>query len=152
MRASPRGAPSAALALLCALLLAGCAAAQSEVSVFRIARGDCFDDAPAGTALEQVDVVACEEPHDNEVFAVVEHPAEAAAAFPGSDAIVSYAESACTEPYRDYVGTAYERSRYSIFPIVPSAATWERGDRQIVCALYDHEAGPVTGSVRDSAR
>lgn len=141
------------VALLLAAVLAGCGGGSegAEVSVFQIRPGDCFDDEAAGGQLSQVDVLPCARPHDNEVFAIVEDPAPPDAPFPGSEAVRDAAETRCEEPFAPYVGIAYAQSRYSIFPIVPSQATWERGDRQIICALYDHEAGKLTGSVRGSA-
>lgn len=138
-------------------LLAGCGGGggggggESDVPVFLIRPGDCFNDPPPERQLEQVDVVTCEQPHDNEVFATVAHPAPRDEAFPGRDAVVAYAEQACPQPFADYVGATYDQSRFTLFPIVPSATTWERGDRQVICALYDHEAGKLTGSARGSA-
>lgn len=144
---------AAAAAALC-LLAAGCGGGGEggDVSVFRIRPGDCFNDPPPERQLQQVDVVACEQPHDNEVFATVAHPAPEAAEFPGREVVVAYAEQACPEPFAAYVGANYDQSRYSLFPIVPSADTWGQGDRQIICALYDHEAGKLTGSARGSAQ
>jgi hypothetical protein len=152
-RPAPRSRRSHALAALLAVLLAACGGGDggTDTSVFRIRPGDCFNDPEPGRQLDQVDVTPCDQPHDNEVFGVVEHPA-ADIPFPGHDAIVAHAEQACPAPFADYVGMAYDQSRFSLFPIVPSAETWTQGDRQIICALYDNEAGKLTGSVRGSAR
>jgi len=141
-------------AVLCVALAAcgGGAEPGSETSVFRIRPGDCFNDPPAERQLDQVDVVRCDQPHDNEVFAAIEHPAAPEEPFPGRDALVGYAEQGCPEPFADYVGATYDQSRFSLFPIVPSADTWAKGDRQIICALYDHRAGKLTGSVRGSGQ
>lgn len=134
------------------LLVAGCGGGGTDTSVFRIRPGDCFDDPSPGRQLRQIDVTPCVQPHDNEVFGTVEHPATADVAFPGHDAIVAHAEQACPAPFVEYVGMAYDQSRFSLFPIVPSAESWAKGDRQIICALYDNEAGKITGSVRGTAR
>lgn len=134
------------------LCLAGCGGGGEDVSVFRIRPGNCFNDPPPERQLEQVDVVACEEPHDNEVFATVTHPAPEGEAFPGREAVVAYAEQTCPQPFAEYVGSTYDQSRFTLFPIVPSADTWEAGDRQVICALYDHQAGKRTGSARGSAQ
>lgn len=140
-----------AIGITAALLLSACGGGDtSETSVFRIRPGDCFNDPAADRELEQVDVVPCDEPHDNEVFATLEHPPTPDDIYLGRDAIVGYAEQACPEPFNAYVGVAYQRSRFSLFPIVPSEATWAEGDRQIICALYDHQAGKLTGSMRGS--
>lgn len=143
------------IVLLCAAV-AGCesggGSGGSDVSVFRIRPGDCFNDPPPERQLEQVDVVPCDQPHDNEVFATVDHPAPEGDAFPGREAVVAYAEQACPAPFAEYVGATYDQSRFTLFPIVPSADTWAAGDRQVICALYDHQAGKLTGSVRGSAQ
>lgn len=136
---------------LVALLAAGCGGGAAEdVALFRLRPGDCFDDPPDERRLEQVDVVPCEQPHDNEVFATVTHPAPDGEDFPGRDTMIAYAEQACPQPFADYVGAGYDQSRYTLFPIVPSAETWANGDRQVICALYDHQAGKMTGSARGS--
>lgn len=149
----PTPLAAVAFALLC-LAAAGCGGGggEDDVSVFQIRPGNCFNDPPAERQLEEVDVVACEEPHDNEVFATVRHPAAEGEAFPGREAVVAYAEQACPQPFAEYVGSTYDQSRFTLFPIVPSADTWAAGDRQIICALYDHQAGKLTGSVRGSAQ
>lgn len=147
-------APLAALLALLCVAVAACGGdgGGSEVSVFRIRPGDCFNDPPPERQLEQVDVVPCEQPHDNEVFATVEHPAPESEVFPGREAVVAYAEQACPGPFAEYVGATYDQSRFTLFPIVPSADTWAAGDRQVICALYDHQAGKLSGSVRGSAQ
>lgn len=154
MRPQATRAQAAALALALGVLTAGCGGGGSgtDTSVFRIRPGDCFDDPEPGRQLEQVDVTSCEEPHDNEVFATVDHPADYDVPFPGHDGVVAYAEHACPAPFAEYVGIGYDQSRYSLFPIVPSEETWVKGDRTIICALYDNETGKLTGSVRGTAR
>lgn len=150
--------PGVVVALLLPLLLtlAACGGdggdGDGAMSVFRIRPGDCFDDPPPERQLEQVDVVPCDQPHDNEVFGTVEHPAASGEPFPGREAVVAYAEQACPAPFADYVGAGYDQSRFTLFPIVPSADTWAEGDRQVICALYDHQAGKLTGSMRGSGQ
>lgn len=144
---------AAAGVLALGVLVAGCGrGGGTDTSVFRMRPGDCFDDPSPGRQLRQVDVTPCAQPHDNEVFGTVEHPAAGDVGFPGHDAIVAHAEQACPAPFAEYVGLAYDQSRFSLFPIVPSAESWAKGDRQIICALYDNEAGKITGSVRGTAR
>jgi hypothetical protein len=151
-RARARRAIAALPAALALLVAAGCGGGGIDTSVFRIRPGDCFDDPAPGRQLRQVDVTPCDQPHDNEVFATVEHPAGADFPFPGHDGVVAHAEQACPGPFAAYVGIAYAQSRFSLFPIVPSRESWAKGDRQIICALYDNEAGKLTGSVRGTAR
>lgn len=153
-RPAPRTRRLHALAALLGMLLSACGGDDggTDTSVFRTRPGDCFDDPEPGRQLGQLDVTPCDQPHDNEVFATVDHPAPADMPFPGHDGVVAYAEQACPAPFAAYVGIAYAQSRFSLFPIVPSQESWVKGDRQIICALYDNEAGKLTGSVRGTAR
>jgi hypothetical protein len=123
-----------------------------EVSAFDLANGDCFD--ASGDEVDTVTVVDCESPHTYEVFAVFDHEAGTDAPYPGDDALLEYADSACQPYFEDYVGIAYDDSEYWITSVTPSQETWEgSGDREIVCALKLGEAAQeTTGSAEGSGR
>lgn len=131
---------------LLVLLLAGCA---SEGNVFSLAVGDCFDD-PSESAgeISDVAIVDCTEPHDNEVFHVID---VADGTFPGDAALAEQAQAECLPAFEAYVGTTYEESALDVFPITPTAGSWEAGDRQVVCALYDVDLAKLTGSMQGTA-
>lgn len=131
-------------------LALGACGGGDGVSVFGLEVGDCFDD-PDGQTVEEVPAVDCGEPHDNEVFALVAHPATPDEGFPGRDAVVATAEELCAGPFEEYVGRSYEESRLYLFPITPSQETWADGDREIVCALYEQDEGKMRGSRRGAA-
>lgn len=138
----------ATLTMLLALSLAGCGLLGGEGNVFELAVGDCFDNAEGSDAeVSDVPIVDCAEPHDNEVF----HSFEAAEGdFPGDDALVEQAEAECLPAFAEYVGAEYADSTLDIFPITPTSGSWENGDREVICALYDVDLEKLEGSMQGS--
>ncbi len=86
------------------------------------------------------------EPHDNEVFAVFDYTETDT--FPGSDAMNAAATDLCIAQFQDYVGVAYTDSPLEVFPITPTEASWESGDREVICSLYNSDFSKLTGSMR----
>ncbi len=114
-----------------------------ETSVFDLEVGDCFS--ASGDPVATVTVIDCEDAHIYEVFAVFDHEADDAQAYPGDDAILEYADSRCQPLFEDYVRTDYQTSIYWITSVTPSEETWDHGDdREIVCTLKLGEAGDET--------
>ena len=70
------------------------------VALDSLTEGDCYAYADGGF----VDVVACEEAHDGEVFAALVHPAGADAPYPGAGELDSYALEECTAAYAERAG------------------------------------------------
>ena len=132
--------------LLLVFVLAIFAAACSEDNVFSLEVGDCFDDeaAPGTEAVEisSVPIVECDQPHDNEVFAVFDLPD---GDFPGQAAVETSALDGCIERFEPYVGQPYETSLLEVYPIYPSSGSWDQGDQEVVCALYDSSLAKLTG-------
>ena len=133
--------------LVVALVAAGCGLLDRG-NVFELAVGDCFDD-PGIERVNEVEMVDCAQAHDNEVFHVVTLTGED---FPGEDDLFAQAQEACLGAFTAYVGSPYETSRLDVFPITPSLRSWEEGDRDIVCSLYDVDGDELEGSMRDSGR
>jgi hypothetical protein len=119
-------------------------------SVFDLEVGDCYD-LPSGDVVEEVQVVDCDEPHDQEVIALVQHPAGPDEAFPGGEEIGDFADDECIAEFERYVGVSYADSELLGFTLMPTAETWPVGDREIVCAVY-LEDGQLDGSVAGSER
>lgn len=136
-----------------ALAVALAAAACSQGNVFSLDEGTCFDDVAAfgdgeAAEVEDVPVVACSEPHDNEVYATFDLEGEE---FPGDAAVTDAADTGCLERFEDYVDRDYQTSRYVFSHLVPSERTWDvAGDREVVCFLYDMELEPLEGSAEGS--
>ena len=118
----------------------------SQQSVFDLAVGDCFDDPDTSGQIGSVQSVGCDQPHDNEVFALITHPGTGD--YPGEDEITSFGSQQCQgAAFVNYVGSDYPSSRYFVTTLYPTAESWADGDREIVCALFVPDE-TLTGSAR----
>jgi hypothetical protein len=121
-----------------------------DASVFALEVGDCFnDDAAAGDIVSEVPVTPCSEPHDNEIY--FEY-SMTDASFPGQTAALESASLRCLDEFDAFVGIPYLDSELDIFPITPTAESWEQGDRIVYCALYALDLSKLEGSMRGSRR
>jgi len=124
-----------------------------ETSVFELEVGDCFS--ADSDAVESVLVVDCEQSHHYEAFFIFDHEAGPDEAYPGDQEILEFADSECRPPFEEFVGNDYETSLWYITSVTPSAETWARGDREVICALdqqdSDGQAIEVTGSAEGTA-
>lgn len=136
-----------AVAAVIALALVACSGSE----VFALEVGQCFQD-PGGDAevVTDIEVVGCEEPHDNEVFHVFELEGDD---FPGQDAAAAAAEDACYgATFEDYVGQPFATSEVEVFAITPTRESWEKADdREVVCVLKVPDER-VEGSLQGSGR
>lgn len=139
--------------VLTVALAAAAGACEDEGDVFSLEVGTCFNDtesALAGGETSNVPVVECDEPHDNEVFALVELEGDE---FPGNDTVRQVGNEKCLAEFEDYVGLDYPSSRYAAGPyLTPTEESWERAnDREVICALWDANLEKLEGSARGSA-
>lgn len=127
----------------------------ASVSVFDLAVGDCFSvpDAAADAAAQvgEVKLVGCDQPHENEVFALRNHPGGFGEPYPGEDQVSGWAEDNCRPQFDAYVGTDYTRSRYYFTTLYPTQESWDHGDREVICILYV-PAELTTGSAQGSGQ
>ncbi len=117
--------------------------------------GQCFTESlvPQGELLvHAVQVLDCAQPHDGEVYAVVTLDAGPAEPFPGETAMARDASSRCLSRFEPFVGLEYATSQLRIAVLRPTATTWVRPDRTVVCSLYDEALHPLTRSMRASGR
>ncbi len=112
--------------------------------------GDCYLEPAVSDSgiVYGVQLVACEELHLAEVFAVLSHPAPSGP-YPGDEEMNEDAGEMCLAEFEDYVGEPYETSPYYFTYVYPLADNWDRGDRLIVCSIVAPDFGPLEGSVRD---
>ena len=109
--------------------------AATNVSVFALAAGSCIDQDDLTTGLvTTVRSVPCTQPHTHEVyFKTSVTPADAAY---DAAKVTAFANQACTEGFKAYVGIAYEQSKYYFLHLAPSAESWSKNrDRDVVCLL-----------------
>lgn len=119
-------------------------------SVFTLGVGQCFDDPGSGGEVDRVPTVPCEEPHQNEVFAVF---ALEAGEYPGEDEVTALAEEGCVERFPDYVGSEYETSELFVNYLYPLEDAWnEIDDRTVVCFAFLPDDTPLEGSMKGSGR
>jgi hypothetical protein len=132
----------AALVVPLALLVAACG---GETSVGEVAVGDCFDD-PTETVVESLQLIDCDEPHDNEAYATL---LLEQSVYPGDEVISSFAIDACLGPFEAYVGMAYAESDLDFAFLAPTAEGWNsNGDRSVTCFLYAADLSKLSGSAR----
>ena len=127
-----------------ALALSACGSA----SVFELEVGDCFDDPTTGAEVSSVDAVDCAEPHDNEVYALYDYDGDT---YPGESEMSAAADEGCEARFEEYVGIAYLDSALYYTHLTPTQESWDSGDREVVCVLYE-PGEKLTGSMEGAAR
>ena len=121
----------------------------STGNVFSLEVGQCFADAISSSSeeVENVDIVDCDKPHLNEIYAVVDLPE-------GDFPLVFIDEDSaeiCYNAFESFVGLAYEYSIYEANFLRPTMETWEElDDREVVCYLFDMEGKLKTGTAANS--
>lgn len=112
------------------------------VSATEIKLGDCMNPPDAETVTD-VPAVPCAQPHQGEVFALVDVPD---GPFPGNNEVGDLAD--CGGRLSAYSARAANDEHMQLTLITPSADTWKTGDRQVVC-IVEPETGLTSGSVKD---
>jgi hypothetical protein len=120
---------------------------SANIDIFSLKVGDCTMDSPTGL-LEDIDVVPCGEPHDQEVYYEITMPD---GEFSETD--VDAASQECIgDAYTSFVGIGYQDSALDVTTITPTKDTWDQyNDRVIQCIIFD-SAGQTTGSLAGTAR
>ena len=112
-----------------------------EVGVFVLKVGDCvqlpseFKSQLLGNTGETSNItsfsaVPCTELHDAELYSIKTTNKNE---FPGAEALFDEFSDSCIDEYLTYSGIEYDLSPHSAFPVVPTAESWEQGDRVIQC-------------------
>ncbi len=112
-----------------------------EVNVFTLSVGDCFDVAESETST--VELVDCEDPHEYEVYEVIEAEGDE---HPGDEAFQELAAECRGDAFEAFVGLDYASSRWYSAEAWPSEDEWDEGATAIICALYDPDQPTTTGS------
>jgi hypothetical protein len=128
----------------------GVAVATTPVATLQT--GTCVNGIRAGATLtddvtRQVD---CAARHDNEVIGSATYTPDGA--FPGEDALKSFADTTCVAAFEPYVGVAFDSSGLDMIEFTPDELSWAKGDHQIGCVVIAGDGGQLTGSVRGTAR
>ena len=122
-------------------------AGGGEASVFLLEVGDCFDEPDITAAVSDVPIVPCDQPHDNEVYAIYDL---ADGDYPGQDAVETSALDGCLERFEPFVGRDYATSALDYFHLTPTVESWSAGDREVICSVYRVDLEKMTGSMQGS--
>lgn len=109
--------------------------------------GDCFSRG-AEEEVTEVRLVACEEPHTDEVYTVLVLKNPPGARYPAN--LDDQAEDGCYRAFVTFTGRAPEETPYGYDWYVPTADQWRQGARRIPCVVTDPEGKPITGSAADA--
>ena len=139
-----RNARLAGSIALMIIVLAACSG-----TVFDLGIGDCFDDGEMspGVGVEEigdVPLVDCTAPHDNEVYEIETVEGEG---FPGDQQIADEADRICFDAFQGFVGLDYQSSALDFGWLVPTAESWEAGDRLVACFVYRLDLEKVSGTL-----
>lgn len=122
--------------------------AGATTGVFDIQVGDCLDDADSADAqgvVLSVPTVPCDADHDSEAFKEV--TVSLKGGYPGNDALESAADTQCQSPFENFVHADAADTMLDYTYYYPTADSWRRGDRQILCLVYNPD-GQVRGTLK----
>lgn len=130
--------------------------AGAPLNPFDLRAGQCYNegswfDEERERRIELTATVACDQPHQREVFFEAEFPAPNGAPFPGDVAMDEWSTEVCYGAFETFVGLEYELSRYEISFIHPTEATFEHEvgrHRRVTCVLFDLDGDELVGSAR----
>ena len=126
-----------------------------QVYLHDFSSGECFDErVVAGQGQvesEEVFLVDCGLPHDNEIYLVTEMPDAVSDRFPGNDAVTDFADDACFGGFEDFVGERYVVSTLEVGYLIPTDETWALPDREVVCFVFTRSGDKLEGSAKDTA-
>ena len=114
------------------------------------APGNCLNISTGDVVSASTPKVDCAIGHRAEVVATVDYPGSTS--YPGETALTSFTTEKCIPAFATYVGIPFERSDLEMFPIVPSEATWGKGDHAVTCIVDARDGSSLVGSVRGAAR
>jgi hypothetical protein len=124
----------------------GAIVGQGTIDAFQVHLGDCFNDPDyEADEFSSLPGVPCNEPHDNEAFAVFDLTMSS---YPDYD-IADISEASCVDRFEGYVGRDYESSSLDVVTMYPSSESWAQSDREVVCAVYDMSGSKLVGTVKD---
>lgn len=133
---------------MAAILLSSCVN-PGGTPPFELSVGDCFDDrwfaADEGDRILRVEVLPCDQPHQNEVTALVPVDGEAR---PPRDQFVDLIESECPTALEEYAGAVPEGMEAT--GRFPSTNSWNLGYRWVICFVHSADGSLVEGSVAQS--
>lgn len=115
--------------------------------------GDCLDWPGSGSdeveVFDSVRARPCSEPHDMEVYAVLEYPSVSGTSYPGDEILTDWGFDKCFGGFQQYIGASYQSvPDIDITIFWPSEEAWDQDDRTVHCLMIPYEDGvKLTGSL-----
>jgi hypothetical protein len=129
---------------------------QTVLPIGSLAPGECWNDPallePDDDTITGVPIVPCDQPHANEVFATLDHPAAPGAPYPGTRQLDLDSFGLCLAQFDGFVGVPFNRSPLDVYFTFPTPDSWADGERRVVCSLYMINQSLLIGSERGSDR
>lgn len=115
--------------------------------VFSIGVGTCFDDENLEEEeISSVPVRECNEPHDNEIYFAFDLPD---GEFPTTD---EHMYARCEAEFANFIGVKYDDSIYDYDIMSPTEYSWEEGDREVLCLVFDAEFEKLDKSLKGAKK
>ena len=112
-----------------------------DLGVFAVQEGDCVNFPEDDTAIQSFDAVACEEPHDGEIYELFD--ITGFDEYPGDAEISTQAGEGCRSAFESFVGIDYDSSVLFFTFLSPSQGTWnDFDDREVICIITPAEGEP----------
>ncbi len=124
----------------------GAYASRNDVSVDKVEVGQCLVK-PAEGLLTSVTEINCDEPHEMEVYAVVDLEQSSNEAWPGTSAVEERAINMCIDRVEAFIGEDFMASPYDITYITPVEEGWADGDHEGICAVVNFDGTQLTGPI-----
>ena len=117
-----------------------------------LAVGDCFDEPDLTTNITDVQHQPCADPHDGEVFAVLQYtPDGGSTTYPIIDTFRDYVSAQCLPALQGYTGRTVDEiyaAGFSFAYLYPSSESWSEGDREITCYITKDDESKFSGTLR----
>lgn len=121
-------------------------ASRNDVSVDKIEVGQCLAE-PAEGLLTSVTKINCDEPHEMEVYAVVDLEQGTNETWPGTSVVEERAINMCIDRVEAFIGEDFMASPYDITYITPVEEGWADGDHEGICAVVNFDGTQLTGPI-----
>lgn len=118
--------------------------------------GMCFDDASEedtitdenqNIAANNFPILACNRPHDNEVYYIYHLPD--AEDYNETEALIERMLDVCEDKFKGYIGKSYQDSYYEMSVLTPTVESWQDGDREAICYAFHPEDKKLHNSLKD---
>jgi hypothetical protein len=114
------------------------------------AEGTCLQvDDKLGAEVTKLPVIACDQPHTHEIYAVVTYTEKDV--YPGTGELETFAQRECLRAFEPYVGISAFDSTLFFTWMVPSLEGWNaKKDRDVLCILGAQDSRQLSKSMKGS--